>query len=163
MGGFLPALSGLNSTNDLTESKTLNLVHRHVEIYPDGRKVSLERTQEEINTSYCKGTDWLIAKGSSWDGKRDRPEDHFREDKKVIITRQTKTTENPDGTKIIDEIAGKKEDFFSSHGTKLISDNPEIPFDNRDSKIQNFLTTDNPLTLLGAGKGFIPLLGGDHA
>jgi hypothetical protein len=155
---FLPNFPGMGAQNELAESRNLNLVCRHVEIHPDGRKITKEKSYDEINENICKGSDWLISKGSAWDGKRDRPEDHQRNDRRIIFTRETTTIENPDGSKIIDEIAGKKEDLLSIKGTKLISDLPERDVDTRDYSILKFLTPNSSLTLLSSGNNFIPLL-----
>jgi hypothetical protein len=159
MSGFLPSfIGGGGASNDLTETRTLFVQHRIREEKADGIKTTFESSIEHTDNVHCEGSDWLNPQGSSWNGKRDKADQHFRTDKKSTIYRTTKTIEDKNGNKKIEEWAGKKEDLFMTHGTMLISDESEVRPDERNGLIENFSTNASLSTMLGTGKGFIPLI-----
>ena len=87
MGKLLPEFSDFGVKNDTHEIKKLNIMHRHIEQRADGTKLTIERSLDHEDDVYCKGSDWLVIKNSNWDGKRDKPQDHFRDNKKVTVAR----------------------------------------------------------------------------
>jgi hypothetical protein len=159
MGGFLPTFPGMDVTNDTHEIKKLNIMHRHVEERADGTKITVERSLEHEDNVYCKGSDWLVNKNPNWDGQQDRPQDHFRDNKKFTLARETTIIEDKNGNRTIDEKAVRKEDIWSTHGTKLIGDRPERNRDSRNLLLEEFTVGGNPFQILGSGTGFTPLLG----
>lgn len=162
MSRFLPSLIGSGgASNDLTKTKTLNILERHTEEKADGTRTTTERTLEHFDSVHCEGSEWLVPQGSRWNGKGDRSDEHFRTDRKLTIARETTTILDKNGNKTIDEKAVKKEDNWSSHGTMLISDEPEFGHDDRGLLLDNFSSGSNPFKLLGSGKDFTPLIGED--
>jgi hypothetical protein len=148
--------------NDLNKNKTLHLVQRHVEEKADGSKVTVERSLEHSDQSYCQGSQWIIPKNPDWSGKQSNPfEKHLRDDKTSTVIRETTIIEDGKGNKIIDEKAIKQEDFDIRNGTKSISPRPELNRDSRQGMLEHFKTGKDPFSILGHGKDFKPLIEGD--
>jgi hypothetical protein len=163
MGKLLPAFSDFGIKNDTHEIKKLNVMHRHIEQRADGTKITVERSLDHEDNVYCSGSDWLVQRNWNWAGQRDKSQDHFRDNKKVTVSRETTIIEDKNGNKTIDEKAVRKEDIWSTHGTKLIGEKPELNKDSRIPMLEDFSIGKNPFKIVGTGKDFTPLLGkGDN-
>ena len=149
MGGFLPSF-GSGAKNDLTRKKNMNAMHRHIEEKADGSKKIIERSLEFSDNQFITGDGWLHNPFNP--EEKDKEKDHYREDKSQLIIREKRIEEDAFGNRTIDEFAVKTDDFWSSHGTKLIGNGPAMDFDKRLGLLSDFSLGSNPLDALGSKK-----------
>ena len=135
---FLPDSINFGAVNDCSDKKTLKLYHRHYEEKANGEKKTIERSAEYLKSTFAQGDGWFNTVQPNWVDK-DREEDHFRNDKNVLIVRDVITIEDKEGNKTIDEKVKRTEDEKTSHGKKLIGHGSDHRPDERIEILEEFL------------------------
>lgn len=151
---------GSGAQNDLTKRKSIHAIERHFERNADGTSFETERSIESVDERVMAGDQWL------WNPNkpdRDKDRDHFREDKLSVLVKEKRTEFDVTGKPIkVDEKAVKTEDFWSSHGTKLIENAPDLSPDNRIPLLNQFASGTDSFKLLGNNEVKNLLEGGNN-
>jgi len=148
MNNLIPIIGG-GTSSDLIKKKMVNAILRHTVEKADGSKEIFERTLEASDEKFMQGDQWLWNPAKP---DRDADDTHFREDKSWVIQKEKHIIEDAQGNRTIDEKAVKTEDYWSSHGAKLIENAPAHETDKRILLLNDFSIGKDPFGLLGTDK-----------
>lgn len=147
MGGIIPLFDS-KANNDLSEKKSLNLMHRITKERADGSKEIFEKTMDFTQDEFRSGDQWLTnSKPCS-----DKDENHFRQLQSSLVVREKHVLEDKEGNRIIDEKALRTDDQFSMHGTKMIRSDLNIRSDKRLILMDKFSSKSDLFKMLGNSK-----------
>ena len=145
MSNLIPVLSG-GASSDLTKRKKMSAIHSHIEERADGSKETIEKRIDFSDDRFMQGDQWLY---NPEQADKDSDDAHFREDKSQLTVRERHIIEDGQGNKTIDEKVMTTDDYWSSHGVKLIADGPNREPDKRITLISDFATQKDIFALIG--------------